>query len=358
MKNGRSSSYDPGDLAGEEGKPGKKGSKPSFWRRLSVPWKVFLSLLSCFSAFIAIYGFLNQAAPPLSADELRLDDLRPQKLATNCHPYIPGGSEQLEELSTADLKCEPLGNGPETVKFHLFTNHFDLEEFMDLQREGLQAEGVGCTESGFPYTSPWVDFGQMVRGELICADYSDDSKLLWSYDNSLVVASAASAPEDVSALHQWWQREVKFGGHFPRSELQKHLYSLLPDSFRPCHQMPLLAPTAVAGLSCRPGQGIDNAGAELFTDEELLSAYLDGHADLRGIDSEGCRSSPFSYTSWGAAPDYEPALGYLLCRPENGVEWFEWTALEPLVYAYASREDSDRAKLFEQWALSLSEIHS
>jgi hypothetical protein len=121
--------------------------------------------------------------------------------------------------------------------------------------------------------------------------------------------------------------------------------------------MPLLAPAAIAGVSCEPGRGINTAGVELFTDEELLSSYLDGHADLSGIDSEGCDHSPLSYTSWGNAPDYEPTLGHLLCRPENGVQWFEWTDLNLLLYAYASRDDSDRAKLFHQWSSSLSEIH-
>jgi len=337
-------------------KSGKPGDERRSWRRrLAGPWGVVIGVATLIGTAVTIYAVLN-GSDPLSREEVRLEELRPPALATNCRPYDPGDDPRYRELTTADLKCEPLGKGPETVKFHLFTNQSDLDEFMRLQRSELERSHAGCTSTGFAYASPWVDRDGGIRGELLCADYSDDSRLVWSYADRLVTASAASSPGAVTRLHSWWQRRVKFGGGAPRVTARRHLETVLPPSFRRCRQMSLLAPAALAGVACESGDGIAVAGAELFASRKLLSDYLNFQADRSGIDNEGCGHSPLSYTSYGLPPTYKPALGHLLCRPENGVEWFEWTALNPRVYAYASRNDSNFQKLFEQWSESLSLI--
>lgn len=338
----------------QKGGESREGRRP-WWRRLAGPWGAVIGVATLIGTAVTIYAMLNESAP-LNREEVRLEDLRPPAFATNCRPYNPGNDPRYRELTTADLKCEPLGEGPETVKFHLFTNRSDLDEFMRLQRSELERSHGGCTSTGFAYASPWVDREGEIRGELLCADYSDESRLVWSYADRLVTASAASAPDAVTNLHSWWQRRVKFGGGAPRVTVRRRLEAVLPPSFRRCRQMSLLAPAALAGVACESDDGIDAAGAELFATRKLLSDYLSFQADRSGIDDEGCGHSPLSYTSYGLPPTYKPVLGHLLCRPENGVEWFEWTALNPRVYAYASRDDSNFRKLFEQWSQSLSLI--
>jgi hypothetical protein len=331
----------------------ENGSKHSPWRRWAEPVGVLLAILG---VGLAVYDIFFRETAALTEEEVRLEDRRPPTIATNCRPYDPGFDPRYQGLSTADLKCEPIGSGPESVRFHLFTNEADLKEYMRLQRSAVARDGTACTTSGFPYASSWVDREGRTRGELLCADYSNDSRLVWSHRETLVVGTVLSAPGKVDQLHSWWQREVKFDGRFQSPSARRHLRALLPADFRDCHPMRLLAPAAIAGFLCRPGGGINVAGAELFANRRTLSAYLDNHANHPGIDEEGCRDSPFSYTTYGLPPDYRPAVGRLLCRPENGVEWFEWIAFEPLVYAFASREDSDSQKLYEQWSSSLSQI--
>jgi hypothetical protein len=339
----------------EKGGEHKRTGVP-WWQRLARPWRLLVGVATVVGTVVAVIAVLSPNSSSLTADEVRLEALRPPALATNCRPYDPGGDPSYDGLSIADLKCKPLGKGSDTVKFHLFTNKGDLKKFMKLERDYLEYSRDGCTSSGFPYASPWVDRDGKIRGELLCADDNEESKLVWSYPDRLVAASAASQPSAVIRFHSWWQRRVKFGGGVPSMEARQHLREVLPAAFRECQPMSLLAPAALAGISCEPGDGIGVAGAELFAGRKLLSAYMDFVANRDGIDDEGCRQSPLSYTSYGLPPDYKPALGYLLCRPESGVEWFEWTALNPLVYAYASRTDSNFEELYEQWSQSLSLI--
>lgn len=282
--------------------------------------------------------------------------LIPPKLGINCRPYEPGFSPRYSSLVSADVECEPIDPGPDSVKFHLFTNQRDLDVFMRRQVNELVDDGAACASGDFPYASPWVDAHGLVLGQLQCGDYVGRSKLLWSYEDLLVVASAGSPPSKAEVLNAWWQRHVRFDGRNPGAGPRRHLLALLPASFGKCRPMPLIMPMALAGVLCRPGEGITSAGAALFPSRELLSDYIEQQANLPGIDSDSCGDSPFSYMSYGWPPTYRPILGHLLCRPNFGAEWFEWTADRPLIYAFASRDDNDFVELYEQWAQSLSWI--
>ena len=253
------------------------------------------------------------------------------------------------------MECEPAEKGPDTLRFHLFTNRGDQEAFLKGTLEQMTREGVGCSQD-FPYLSAWVDSAGVKRGDVQCADYSDRATLLWSDDESLVVGSAKSLPKRETELHEWWQRYVRFSGDEPPAGRQRFLVSLLPPSFGECHAEALLLPAAVTGVLCQAGDGISSAGASLFPSRALLSNYIERQADRRGIDAEGCDVSPFSYMPYGPAPTYKPTLGHLVCRPEDGAEWFEWSAERPLVYAFASRNDNDFLALYRQWSQSLSLI--
>jgi hypothetical protein len=324
--------------------------------RLSGPWAVAVGIATLVGTVLAVLGALNSSSD-LSPEESRLLNLMPQKLAAHCRPYDPEFDPNLSPLVAADLKCEPLDAGPDAVKFHLFTNRQDLDTFMDTILEELGQAGISCNQD-FPYAAPWVDAEGRVIGELQCADFEDFSRLMWTYDDVPIVASASSLPQGQQRLHEWWQRHVRFGGRNPSGSARRHLTALLPAGFGDCEPGRILLPMALASVQCTPGDGISSAGAELFTSRKLLSDYLDRRAELTGIDTDGCGNSPFSYKPYGWSPDYRPRLGYLLCRPDSGAEWFEWTAFGPLVYAYAARDDSNLDRLYEQWAESLAWIRN
>lgn len=334
--------------------------KQAIVRRLRTPAGMVVAGVGFAAGCLGIFQFFfvdsPESTPTPSAEEIRLLSVMPPKLGRYCRPYNPGFSQRYSPLVAADVECEPIDQGPDSVKFHLFTTPRNLEVFMRRQLNEMAQGGVGCTSGDFSYSSPWVDSRGRTMGELQCGDYSGRSRLLWSYEDLLVVASAGSRPAEADALHAWWQRYVRFDGGNPPLAWRRHLKSLLPSSFRRCRPKSILLPMSLAGVICAPGEGITSAGAELVTNRQMLRDYLDQQANLRGIGDESCAETPFSYMAYGWAPDYRPTLGHLLCEPEEGAQWFEWTADRPRVYAFASREDNDFARLYEQWKQSLSWI--
>lgn len=327
-------------------------------KKLAGPWGVLVGIATVVGTALAVHAAVTSPASSaqLTAEEQRLIELIPAKLGRHCRPYVPGFDSRYLPLVSADVKCEPLDPGPDALKFHLFTTPRDLEDFMALQLEDMAEAGVSCASGDFSYASPWADEEGKVIGELFCGDYDGLSRLLWSYEDLLIVASAGAPPKGGGRLHEWWQRHVRFDGADPPEHLREHLLSLLPTSFGQCEPISVLLPMSLAGVICRPGEGITSAGAQLFPNAKLLTEYIEQQANQRGIDDDNCKNTPFSYMSYGWAPDYRPTLGYLLCRPQFGAEWFEWTANRPRVYAFAARRDNDFVRLYEQWAQSLSWI--
>ena len=328
-------------------------------RRFRTPATKVVAVVGFVGACLGIYGFFvgsSTSTSVLSAEENRLLGEMPPKLGQYCAPYEPEFTKRYSSLVAASIECDPIDPGPDSVRFHLFTTPRNLDVFMDRQRDDMGREGAGCTSGDFGYSLPWVDARGRRIGELQCRDDSERSRLLWSYDDLRVVASAGSPPREAERLHAWWQRYVRFDGGNPPASFRQRLKELLPPSFDPCWRDPIILPMVLAGVFCDPGEGITAAGAELFADRTMLSDYIDRQADLSGIGDESCEETPFSYMDYGWAPDFRPTLGYLLCRPLDGSQWFEWSAERPRVYAYASRADNDFTRLYGQWAQSLSWI--
>ena len=309
------------------------------------------------SACLGIYQFVIKSpdpGPTLSTEESHLLEVMPQKLGENCRSFDPEFGPEYASLVAASLKCAPIDSGPDSVSFHLFTTPRDLELFMRRQLGEILRSGESC-RSEFNYGSPWTDSSGKVMGEVQCKSGSR-SGLLWSYNDLLVVASAGSPSVDSVNLHAWWQRQVRFDGGEPPAGQRRHLIELLPEAFGRCRPQEILLPMALAAVICEPDEGISSAGAELMANTEVLTEYIGKQASIDGIGSESCGETPFSYMDYGSAPDYKPTLGYLICQPRNGAQWFEWSADRTHVYAYASRNDNDFVKLYEQWSESLSQI--
>lgn len=326
------------------------------WRqRLRGHAGMVVAVIGFVSACLGIYQFaIKSSDSTLSHDESHLLEVMPQKLGENCRSFDPEFGDQYVSLVTASLECAPIDPGPDSVSFHLFTTPRDLELFMRRQVGEIRRNGESC-RTDFNYGSPWTDSSGKVMGEVQCASGSR-SGLLWSYDDLLVAASAGASVADSPDLHAWWQRQVRFDGGEPPADQRRHLMAILPDAFGSCRPQEILLPMALAGVFCAPGEGISLAGAELFANTEVLTEYIGKQATVDGIGSESCSETPFSYMEYGSAPDYKPILGYLVCQPRDGAQWFEWTADRPRVYAFASRNDNNFVKLFQQWSESLSQI--
>lgn len=326
-----------------------KGGRRSLRERFGGTTAKVIAAVGFVSACIGIYQFLSSPdpAPALSAEESRLVDLLPPKLGTHCQPYET--DESYSSLVVASVKCQPIDEDPDAMQFFLHIDEQDQRAFVELKREEVAADRVGCN-TGFPYAFPWTDREGTVMGELICANYSDNARLYWSYDELLVTGTAAAPVARFEDLQRWWQRQVRFDGGGPSPAYRRQLLGLLPPAFGRCRPLSVLLPVALSGVFCYPGKGITSAGAELFPNERLLEDYLELQAGRSGIDEEGCDESPFSHMEYGMPPDYEPVLGQLVCHPEGGTEWFSWSADNPRVYAFAARQDNDFRKLYWQWS--------
>jgi hypothetical protein len=288
----------------------------SLRERLRTPAGRAATVVGFIASCLAIYGFFFEAsepAPALSAEESHLLSVMPQKLGKNCRPYDPEFDQRYAPLVSADVECAPLDPGPDSVNFHLFTTPRNLELFMRRQRNEMLRFDVNCTSGNFPYSSAWVDSGGKAMGELQCGDYSSRSRLLWSYDDLLVVASAGSRPAGAGDLHAWWQRHVRFNGGDPPAGLRRHLEGLLPESFGRCEPEPILLPMSIAGVDCYPGDGISSAGAELFANREMLQEYIENQGDVSGIGDESCKETRSAIWSTGG-------------RRPTGRSWGTWYA--------------------------------
>jgi len=102
---------------------------------------------------------------------------------------------------------------------------------------------------------------------------------------------------------------------------------------------------AAGQLSCRLA-GADQVAYFIFdTPGRLEAAYRPTPARLEGGSCGEDWNVESGYQAAGSAVD----VGELRCFTRDGTAWIEWTRDELLVYAYTSRDDGNRKRLFQAW---------
>jgi hypothetical protein len=311
-----------------------------------------LAVLGLLIGVVSLYLTLNQEKP-ITAEQQELLSTIPPKVAWHCRPTtvdLDSSAPDYVRFIEATATCESVDPGPEEVNFVSFTTDFDFQRYMQSVKAELTGQGWDC-EGVYSLVNDWVDADGRQRGEVICIDGEETVSLLWSDRADRLVGSATSRLEDKDKLQAWWQRVVKNNGHGVSGLKREYLISLLPSGFGACEQDELIAPPALASVDCEPGRGITSAGAYLFDSKVALGEYLDSLASAYpGATDEGCEVSTYSYAPWGSGPDGKPTLGKLFCYVTEGVQWYVWTTNRWRVFAYASREDENAGRLFDEWA--------
>lgn len=340
-----------------------------FWDRHERKLKRLGTVLAVITGFITLATFASSrlagsdSGPVtlLTPEEQRLIGEVPPAVGWRCRPDRSGAkdsesAQRMDELTSAYAVCAPSIKGPRSLRFRAFTTVADMNEFMDELYRVLGEPSGGCS-GGSQGETPWVDASGSVRGTLVCSSSESSSSLSWSDRKRLLAGIAQAPPGRHAKLYIWWQEAVRFNRRDPSAYAQRHLRSLLPPGYGPCETYVRMPAAAIAGLSCRPGDGIWSAAVAQMATKDLLGSYIEARAAaFSDLSDKGCRESTRSFTVYGESPDAEPVHGRLLCHAEDGVQWFEWTASAPRLYAFLARRDESLPKLFHQWSTSFSDF--
>jgi hypothetical protein len=351
-----------------EQKPGEDAPSEGFWDRHDVKLKRFALVFGIFTGVVSLLVLaISQFAGggpkgPLTADQQRLIDSIPPLVGSRCRvvdiePRTSRVSQEMDELTSAYVTCAPSIDGPRSLWFRGVTTETDTKTLWQKIYGGPLNDSTGGCSGGYEGATQWVDASGFVAGELACHTAPNNSGVFWTDRRRLYVGIAQMAPGKHAPLYEWWQKAVRFEGSGPDPEAQRKLRSLLPPDFASCTQHPRMPAVAIAGLACEPGRGIWSAGAALVPNARLLAEYIEARAAaISDRSDKGCRDSTRSFTIYGQGSDARPVQGRLLCHADDGVQWFEWTATRPHVYAYLSRADESLTRLFHQWSTSFADV--
>ncbi|MFB1298869.1 serine/threonine-protein kinase [Mycobacterium sp. pW049] len=142
--------------------------------------------------------------PTESYDQQLMALLAPGHDDSNCQPVSPPAAS-----AVATVDCEQNSNptGPAFTRYSLFTDKPALDAAFQ-EAIGVNSELLQCPGSGIESPTTWhyTETPDQVAGQIACGTYNDNPDVVWTKDESLLLADAQGP--SLEDLHNWW---LEFG---------------------------------------------------------------------------------------------------------------------------------------------------
>lgn len=142
--------------------------------------------------------------PTESYDQQLMALLAPGHDDSNCQPVSPPAAS-----AVATVDCEKSSNptGPAFTRYSLFTDKPALDAAFQ-EAIGVNSELLQCPGSGIESPTTWhyTETPDQVAGQIACGTYNDNPDVVWTKDESLLLADAQGP--SLEDLHNWW---LEFG---------------------------------------------------------------------------------------------------------------------------------------------------
>ncbi len=146
----------------------------------------------------------SEPPPTESYDEQLMGLLAPGHDSSNCQPVTPPAATA---IATVDCEQNTNPSGPAFTRYSLFADQGALDaafqEAIRVNSELLQCPGSGIDS---PTTWHYTDTPDDVAGQIACGTYNTNPDVVWTKDDSLLLADAQGPSLD--DLHNWW---LEFG---------------------------------------------------------------------------------------------------------------------------------------------------
>ncbi len=146
----------------------------------------------------------SEPPPTESYDQQLMGLLSPGHDSSNCQPISPPATTA---LATVDCEQNTNPKGPAFTRYSLFGDKAALDAAFQ-EAIGVNSELLECPGSGIESPTTWhyTETPDQTAGQIACGTYDGNPDVVWTKDESLLLADAQSPSLD--DLHNWW---LEFG---------------------------------------------------------------------------------------------------------------------------------------------------